>query len=208
MPWPRYVRLKTSASVSLSASTAAATSTTSILVRWDRSGPSARLLACRDDSTVILLLAIAPRDRGLEQEVVDLGVALGLPDVVAPDVRAVIGDDHGERARQTAGSASAVVSCSTSSPSRGVFRITGTRWTSRLATPRMPLSISRSRIATWSASVPATRSPARTADRAWEWTTLRAPRSRAARQKIWLHSLGRRSGSAGVRRPGHRPDPR
>ena len=62
----------------------------------------------------------------------------------------------------------------------------------------MPLSISRSRISTWSR---ARRRGRRTGppSRACEWTTLPAARSRTARQKIELHSLGRRPPSSRAR---------
>src|SRR5207247_6308250 len=44
-----------------------------------------------------LLSPVAAGDRRVEQEVVDLGVSLGLPDVVAPDVGTMVGDEDGER---------------------------------------------------------------------------------------------------------------
>ena len=71
------------------------------------------------------------RDRGFEQEVVDLGVALGLPDVVAPDVGAVVADEDRE-GRANRGSRRAAVELRHELALAGVLRITGTRWTSWL----------------------------------------------------------------------------
>ena len=48
----------------------------------------------------VLRTAVAAGDHRLEQEVVDLGVALRLPDVVAPDVRAVVGDERPRTRRE------------------------------------------------------------------------------------------------------------
>src|SRR5437879_7884878 len=90
-PCPRYVRLKASSAVSLSASTALSMSITSTFVI----GSVCWQLGHRCCS--IVPPPSMTCDRCFEQEVIHLGVPLGLPHVFSPDVRAVIGDQDGER---------------------------------------------------------------------------------------------------------------
>ena len=141
-----------------------------------------------------------PRDRGLEQEVIDLGVAFGLPDVVAPDVRAVVGDDDGERIREPRVGEDLRQLLDELAPRAACCGSPARRWTSRLPTPRMPLSISRSRIATWSAPRRPGRRPARPTARASGRRSARRARGPPGRR-----SRCTRSGGASVLRRRGRP---
>src|SRR2546423_14542363 len=91
LPCPKYVRLKASSAVSLSASTAFSMSITSTFVIGS---------VCWQVGQRCCSIVPPPSmtcDRCFEQEVIHLGVPLGLPDVFSPDVRTVIGDQDGVR---------------------------------------------------------------------------------------------------------------
>ena len=145
--------MNTSASVSLSASTAAATSTTSIFVSGMTCWQVGQMVGL--DCAVVGVLvhrrasavAVAAGDGGFEQEVVDLGMALGVPDVVAPDVRAVVARRGPRATGVKRGSANTVVELVDELAL--ARRVADDRHEVDVAcwsTPGMPLSISRSRI--------------------------------------------------------------
>src|SRR5687768_8503593 len=94
VPWPRYVRLNTSSFVSLSASMAFATSMTSTLV-WG--SPCWHVGQTWVSIVTSCRYLLGARQHAVEEPVIHLGVTLGLPNVVPPDVCAVIGDEDAER---------------------------------------------------------------------------------------------------------------